>query len=371
MIEPTWKFVKIPLLILVLTLWTSCQDQKQKIQPKAVKVASKSLLKQEETKEKQWLSEYSFFEKPLAQLTPRERVYPYDLNSALFSEYAYKKRFIYLPEGTKIDYKNEGALNFETGSVIIKNFYYPKDFNTPEKATRLIETRLLIREETGWKPLNYVWSEDQKDAKLNYVGGEVAVQWIDTKQQVKTVQYGIPNLNECKNCHYKNDQITPIGPTAAQLNKKYSAIKSSQNQLDRFEELGLIDLPNSHTELPKLPVWDDPQTGSVTERAKAYLYANCAHCHNVEGSAKNSGLYLTYLEQDDRKRGIFKPPVAAGKGSGDFEYDIVPGHPEKSILIYRMKNNDPAIRMPEIGRVIEHTEGIALIQNYIKSLAVN
>jgi len=371
MFESTGKLKKFFYLSFVIILWVGCQNQPEKTVPIAKKVSGYSLLKQAKSNEKQWLSDYDFFEYPLAELSPKARIFPYDLNSALFSDYAFKKRFIYLPEGTKMEYKKEGALHFKPGSIIIKNFYYPKDFNTPEDSIRLIETRLLIRETTGWKPLNYVWSEDQKDAKLNYVGGEVAVQWIDKNQKAKTIPYGIPNLNECKNCHFKNDQITPIGPTIAQLNKKYSAVRSTQNQLERFEELGLVDLPISHSSLPKLPVWEDPKTGNVFERAKAYLHANCAHCHNVEGSAKNSGLYLTYLEQDDRKRGIFKPPIAAGKGSGDFEYDIVPGHPEESILIYRMKNNDPAIRMPEIGRVSEHSEGVALLEEYIKLLASN
>ena len=150
---------------------------------------------------------------------------------------------------------------------------------------------------------------------------------------------------------------------------KGAAIKSAQNQLERFQNLGILDLPDSHPSLPKLPIWDDPKTGSIKLRANAYLDANCAHCHREQGSAKNSGLYLTYNETNMRRRGVFKPPVAAGKGSGNLEYSIVPGNPEESILIYRMKNNDPAIRMPEIGRVSAHKEGIALIEQYIRSLA--
>jgi hypothetical protein len=117
-----------------------------------------------------------------------------------------------------------------------------------------------------------------------------------------------------------------------------------------------------------MPVWDDALNFSVENRAKAYLDANCAHCHSAQGSAKNSGLYLNYHQKDRRKRGILKPPIAAGKGSGDFKYDIVPGHPEESIFIYRMSSNDPAIRMPEIGRSIVHQEGLSLLTQYIKGL---
>ncbi|MEK9614168.1 MAG: SO2930 family diheme c-type cytochrome [Flavobacteriaceae bacterium] len=367
----TRTFLKITFSLPFFVLTMGCQNETKKLPPKAKKVNAQKILNRTTYAEKQHLSEYNFFTLPFSNLDPQKNVYPYDLNNALFSDYAFKKRFVYLPNGKKMNYRKDDVFDFEEGSILIKNFYYPQNFNQPKEVIKIIETRLLIKENNKWKPLNYVWNEDQKDAKLNYVGGEVPISWTDSNQSLKTIQYGIPNLNECKNCHLKGTEITPIGPTAAQLNKKYTAIQSTQNQLERFQEIGLIDLPVSHSKIPKLPVWNDPQTGTIEERANAYLYANCAHCHRVDGSAKNSGLYLTFNQTDLRKRGVFKPPVAAGKGSGDLEYSIVPGHPEESILLYRMKSNDPAIRMPEIGRVSAHQEGIVLIEEYIKTLASN
>ena len=365
----TTHLFKILFCLGALAFSLGCSSDSKKQIPKAIKVSSKKRISNSKLSEKEWLSEYNFFKKPLSDLQPKKGVFAYDLNNALFTDYAFKKRFIFLPDGKKMTYQNEGVLDFEIGSILIKNFYYPKDFNKPMDEIKIIETRLLIKEVDGWKPLNYVWNESQSDAKLNYVGGEVPVSWKNENQVYKSISYGIPNLNECKNCHIKGSKITPIGPTVAQLNKKYSAIKSAQNQLERFQNLGILDLPDSHPSLPKLPIWDDPKTGSIKQRANAYLDANCAHCHREQGSAKNSGLYLTYNETNMRRRGVFKPPVAAGKGSGNLEYSIVPGNPEESILIYRMKNNDPAIRMPEIGRVSAHKEGIALIEQYIRSLA--
>ena len=92
---------------------------------------------------------------------------------------------------------------------------------------------------------------------------------------------------------------------------------------------------------------------------------------DAHGSAKNSGLDLRLSQIDLRKQGVFKPPIAAGKGSGDLQYSIVPGNPEKSILLYRMKSEDPGIMMPEIGRSIVHQEGVALIEEYIKNLTID
>ena len=63
----------------------------------------------------------------------------------------------------------------------------------------------------------------------------------------------------------------------------------------------------------------------VAQRARAYLDVNCAHCHNREGAASNSGLYLGLEESDPTAIGLFKRPVAAGRGRGGFEFVIEPG----------------------------------------------
>ena len=93
--------------------------------------------------------------------------------------------------------------------------------------------------------------------------------------------------------------------------------------------------------------------------------SDLAHCHRREGSAKNSGLYLLASEKDPARLGIGKAPVAAGKGSGGLRYDLVPGHPETSILMFRIQSEDPGIMMPELGRRIVHSEGIELIREWI------
>ena len=82
--------------------------------------------------------------------------------------------------------------------------------------------------------------------------------------------------------------------------------------------------------------------------------------------AKSTDIDTIVLQS--RRRGVFKPPVAAGKRSGDLEYDIVPGRPDLSILFYRMKSNEPAVKMPEVGRSLAHREGLDLIESYIKAL---
>ena len=114
--------------------------------------------------------------------------------------------------------------------------------------------------------------------------------------------------------------------------------------------------------------WSEPGSASLEERSRAYLDSNCAHCHNAAGAADTSGLHLNIDAPLDQYFGICKSPVAVGRGSGDRPYDIYPGQPDDSILIYRMQHTDPAIAMPELGRSTVHTEGVALLSDWIASL---
>ena len=68
------------------------------------------------------LSEFGFFINQAEQL-PVDDVYPYELISTLFSDYSYKKRFIYVPEGTKAKFQKNWVFDFPVGSALIKTFY--------------------------------------------------------------------------------------------------------------------------------------------------------------------------------------------------------------------------------------------------------
>ena len=119
---------------------------------------------------------------------------------------------------------------------------------------------------------------------------------------------------------------------------------------------------------PKLAIWNDSNSGTLHERAMAYLDVNCGHCHNPTGPANTSGLNLIAEQPADLNLGIKKAPVAAGKGSGGFSYSIEPGKPEESIMVYRMESTDPGAMMPELGRRLIHEEGVELIKKWIKEM---
>ncbi len=278
---------------------------------------------------------------------------PYALRTPLFSDYAEKFRFAYVPRGQKITYRADGVMDFPVGSVLIKSFGYPADFRKPDATIRMIETRLLIHRASGWVALPYVWNGDGKDATLKRAGTRVDVKWVHSDGKPRAISYSVPNVNQCKDCHAENNVMTPIGPKARNLN-------------DSLFAAGLVR--GAPASFAKLPVWNDPASASVNDRARAYLDVNCGHCHNRAGAASNSGLFLTYQEPMGVAVGPGKRPVAAGRGGGGFDFDISPGHPEASIMLYRLKSLEPGTAMPELGRATAHDEGIALLTQWIKEM---
>ncbi len=123
-------------------------------------------------------------------------------------------------------------------------------------------------------------------------------------------------------------------------------------------------------EAPRLAVWDDPASGTLDARARAWLEINCAHCHNPDGPARNSVLDLLASQRNPTSFGIMKTPVAAGLGSGGRSYDIVPGQPDQSIMAYRIASTHPGVMMPELGKRLVHEEGVALIREWIAAMPV-
>jgi hypothetical protein len=113
------------------------------------------------------LSDYGFFQGDLRQQIPATGVVPYHLNTPLFSDHAEKLRFVHLPAGSTIPYNDTAVFNFPVGTSLIKTFYYPLDFRDPSKGRRLMETRVLVHEEKGWKALPYIWNVEQTEAVLD------------------------------------------------------------------------------------------------------------------------------------------------------------------------------------------------------------
>lgn len=325
------------------------------------------------------LSDYHFFNGDMKNQTPSLNVIPYTPASSLFSDYAHKKRFVWMPIGVKATFNGDSnVLELPVGAALIKTFYY--DNVQPNNSTRILETRIMIRKQTGWIFANYVWNEAQTEAYLDLNGSFVNISWKDENNIIKTTDYRIPSEVQCIICH-KSTQIVggntqtihiPIGIKPQNLNFNYSYQTSTQNQLTKWIEQGYLEnnftLPNENN----TTVDYNDTSKSLEKRARSYVDINCAHCHqngkhcdyrpmrfafNETGNANGLTNMGVCVDTEDMQN--FAP--ALGK-------IVTPGNINRSMMYYRLNTTNETYRMPLHGRTIIHEEGLNLIGQWINSL---
>ncbi|MGY6552668.1 MAG: SO2930 family diheme c-type cytochrome [Erythrobacter sp.] len=296
-----------------------------------------------------YLSEFGFFADQAAR-QPATRVVPYELNVPLWSDGADKRRFIYLPAGTRLTADGEGLLQFPVGAAIIKSFAFGEGADE-----RLIETRVLLHRADGWTALPYRWNAEQTEARLAIAGGRLDV----VTPAGEAISYRIPNKNQCKECHSLDGAVIPIGPKARNM---------ARGWLAGMAEAGMLDhVPQGADSLPHWITRHDADA-PAEPLARAYLDVNCGHCHQPGAKASNSGLDLRWEQEAAQAIGIFKRPVAAGRGAGGHNFAIVPGDPDASILAFRMASAEPGVAMPEQGKSSIDREGLAIIRRWIAEM---
>ena len=335
----------------------------------------------------QSLNDWHLMQSDGSHLWLNDTVLPYDLNTPLFSDYALKLRTVWMPDGMAASYNDVRELDFPVGTILSKTFHYQysddgnlqkldseatleADGSLSLEKHRLIETRLLVRYKDGWTALPYVWNDAQTDATLEIAGAQFGFLFSADDGNQESFTYIVPDMNQCAACHVTDNtrkEVKPLGPKARQLNREFAYVSGTANQLEFWAASNR--LTGLATTIPDNARWAERGNEDTDDLARAYLDVNCAHCHNPQGAADTSALILTFDAEVDREFGVCKPPVAVGRGSGDRPYDIYPGKPDESILLYRMQHDDPAIMMPELGRTTSHAEGVAVIRRWITALS--
>jgi uncharacterized repeat protein (TIGR03806 family) len=286
------------------------------------------------------LSDYSIFQGTPSDLAPSADFKLYEISTALFSDYAEKQRLIKIPVGAKMTAGSDGLPIFPEGTILVKTFYYFKDKRDESKGKIILETRLLIRSNSRWNVGTYLWNKEQTAAHLITSGLNKTVNWITDNGSARVISYHVPSNRECTTCHNASGEIIPIGPKIRNLNFEVVRNGSKVNQLNYWQNEGLLNPinPASYAYLPD----SKDLSETVEKRARAYLDVNCAHCHNHNGFAAESNLFLGYeLPYDETK--------IAGK---------------KSNIINILSSGD----MPKLGTTLLDEEGLALIKNYIENL---
>lgn len=292
------------------------------------------------------LSQMGIFQGELSNLQPANGVQLYEVSSTLFTDYAFKQRLVKLPSGTTMEYNGSDLLpDFPNNTLVSKTFYYHIDERDPSLGNIVIETRLFLKLAEGWQAADYIWNTAQTEATLDNAGGTRPISYIDIEGNTRNVDYIIPSQQDCFTCHNNNGSTFPIGMKLRSMN--FVPSYTAQNQLQFLIDNGLLSGINDPSAISTLPEWIDDANFSLSERARAYLDINCAHCHQPGGSVP-PGFMMDFR---------YETP---------FEQTNI--YPKRGAIEARFASTIPTFRMPQLGRTVVHEEALTMLVEYLESL---
>ncbi len=264
---------------------------------------------------------------------PAEGLFSYDINVPQWVDGATAERNLSIPESTVIRSGPDGRLALPPGSVAMK---------TLSREGRLVETQLLLqRPDATWSAYAYVWSGDQTDATLVTTSTTVALP--------SGKQHLVVDSQQCLTCHLV-DVVPTIGLEAAQLDRddvKYGPTRLG-NPLATLEKLKMLDEPVPRDRYTRLPGPSGFQLSDA--RARAYLHANCSHCHR---GGDNGAIDLRYGTKLADARLCDVPGTSKAGG----RVRLAPRSPADSQLVRAMTTTGDG-KMPPVGTLLPDTAGI-------------
>ncbi len=291
------------------------------------------------------LSELGFFQGALSDLEPADDVQLYEIRTTLFTDYAAKQRLVKLPVGQTMRYIDSDLLpGFPNNTLIAKTFYYFLDERDPTLGKKIIETRVLLKLESGWMATDYVWNDTMTEAFRDDVGGMIPISYIDENGTTNNVDYIIPSNTDCFTCHNSFNAPKPIGMKLRNMN--FIPSYAPYNQLQYFTDNGLLLGLDDPTAISAIPNWENG-TLTLEERARAYMDVNCAHCHSPGGSVPTTFMLDFRYETAFSETGIY-----ANRGE----------------IEARFASTSPIYRMPQLGRTSVHEEALLMLSDYLDSL---
>jgi len=276
----------------------------------------------------------------------------------LWSDGAGKRRWVSLPAGTRVDTSDPDAFIYPVGTQFWKEFAVEV-----AGVRKRAETRLLRKLSAGWVFTTYVWNEGQTEAKQMNDG---VANWAGSGHTV-------PTRDHCLECHAgRADRI--LGWDAVLLGEGARGI--------RLTDLAAVDALDDAGVEPAMPTIP----GDAVERdALGYLHVNCGvSCHNprLEARARDTAVYLQLATGE--LRGVLDTPAVASTlnreptghapiyelpepAAGPF-YDLLPGSPERSLLLGRMRVRNHPAQMPPIASNRVDERGVAIVSAWIEQM---
>jgi uncharacterized repeat protein (TIGR03806 family) len=318
----------------------------------------------------QLLSETGLFQS-VKDLTPHSGVIAYEVNAPYWADGAFQKRFMAIPGGGQIEFHERETWKFPEGSVLVQSLALEMKAGDAS-SRRWVETRLLLFQQAEWAAYSYQWNDEQTDAALIPGGDErefiVADPLAPGGRREQTWYY--PTRTECLTCHSRQAGFA-LGMNTWQMNRDHSHGGKTTNQILTLTKSGLIKESRRNpiaSKLAGLPRLADPydESQSITNRVRAYLHANCSHCHTEAGGG-NSAMELTARTASDRMRIIDVRPQHDTFELPDARI-IARAAPERSVMLHRMSQRGFG-RMPPISIATVDERAVRLFTNWIRGLA--
>ncbi|RYD38337.1 MAG: hypothetical protein EOP85_17050, partial [Verrucomicrobiaceae bacterium] len=215
--------------------------------------------------------------------------------------------------------------------------------------------------------ITYKWRPDGSDADL-LPGGlneviDIATVGGGTRQQTWTY----PSRTECKVCHNGNaDYILGVKTHHLNGDFTYPLTGRTANQLETLGALGWFDNTYRDDLVPWMMKSHNvaENSASLSDRVRSYLDSNCSQCHQPGGvRAYFDARYTTPLDE----QGLIYGELETSYGHPDNRV-IVPGQPERSIMLTRL-NSVAEIKMPPIAKHVVDQAAVSLLTDWINSLA--
>ncbi len=300
----------------------------------------------------------------LTTLVPAPWLVPYDVNSPLWSDAAYKQRWIALPTNTTINFTSTGEWTFPAGTAFFKNFELSTNDTNPTQRRRL-ETRLLVCDTNGYVyGASYKWRADLSDADLVTSGTNVNYT-ITTATGVRTQQWYFPGRFDCLRCH-SQPAGGVLGAKTRQLNGSLQYPNGvTDNQLRAMNHVGYFTpalVESAITNYTRLvPVSDTNATLEL--RSRSYFDANCAHCHRPGGV---NALFDMRFDTPLANQGLINGYAINSLGISGAKI-IKPGDTNRSVLFQR-DSTLGVNQMPPIGKNVVDANAMAVIAAWIGAL---